>query len=180
MLGRCRSDAPPVKPPSGPVPRASGRAGRVLRSLLAASLPWWPAARPAAADVQAAAYLDGRRTTLPADRVLASGLVALCEAQLTSADGVLRLGVSSQSIEALRREVPVLEITYPAAKQFRLALGGREISASRLLIPLAGDLAGSITTLFYANPDYQSGPLRNSKGTADIAGLVKSMTPAGR
>ena len=170
----------PVTPPGGPAPRPSGRAGRVLRSLLAASLPWWPTARSAAADVQAAAYLDGRRTTLPADRVLASGLVALCEAQLTGADGVLRLGVSSQSIEALRREVPVLEITYPAAKHFRLAPGGREISASRLLIPLGGDLAGSITTLFFGNPDYQSGPLRNTKGTAEIAGLVKSMTPAGR
>ena len=169
-----------MKPPGGPAPRASGWGGRVLRSLLAASLPWWPTARSVAADVQAAAYLDGRRTTLPADRVLASGLVALCEAQLTGADGVLRLGVSSQSIDTLRREVPVLEIIYPAAKHFRLALAGREISASRLLIPLGGDLAGSITTLFYGNPDYQSGPLRNTKGTAEIAGLVKSMTPAGR
>lgn len=169
-----------MKPPGGPAPRASGRAGRVLRSLLAASLPWWPAARLAAADVQATAYLDGRRTPLPAERVQASGLVALCEAQLTGADGVLRLGVSSQSIDALRRDVPVLEIVYPAAKRFRVAVGGREISASRLLIPLGGDLAGSITTLFYGNPDYQSGPLRNTQGTGKIAGLVKSMAPAGR
>ena len=170
----------PVTPPGGPAPRPSGRAGRVLRSLLAASLPWWPAARLAAADVQAVSYLDGRRTPLPAAQVQASGLVALCEAQLTGADGVLRLGVSSQSIDALRRDGPVLEITYPAPQQFRLVVGGREISASRLLIPLAGDLAGGVTTIFFGNPDYQSGPLRNAKGTAEIAGLVKSMAPAGR
>ena len=169
-----------MKPPGAPAPRASGRAGRLLRSLLAASLPWWPSTRTAAADVQATTSVNGHRTALPAERVVASGLLALCEAQLTGADGVLRLGVSTQSIDVLRRDVPVLEITYPAPKHFRVALGGREVSASRLLIPLAGDLAGSVTTIFYGNPDYQSGPLRNTKGTAEIAGLVQSMAPAGR
>lgn len=164
----------PGRPPFG-----SGWAARLLKSLLAASLWSMPAARGLPAQVQASAYVDGHRIELPVDRLAASGLLALCEAQVDGADSVLRLGVSAQSIQALRRDAWVLEIVYPAPRRFASAAGGRGIEASRLLIPLSGELSGSVTTVFYGNPEYQAGPLRNRQGSDEIARLVKSLTARG-
>jgi hypothetical protein len=146
-----------------------------MRSLLAACVSWLPMTRAAAAELQVVAHVEGRHVELPADRVAASGLVALCEAQARSAGSVLRLAVSADTIAAQRREALALEILYPAPRQFVMAAGNRSLTVSRLLIPLSGELSGSMSTIFWGNPNYESGPLRNALGTAELARLVQTL-----
>ena len=155
--------------------------GRVVRSVLAASLSLLPWVHGAAAHgVQAVVYEDGRKYELSADALRSSGLLDACEAQVRGATSVLRLGVSSATIEAQRNAGLALEIAYPAPQHFVLAMGGRTIDVTRILIPLAGELSGSVSTIFFGTPGYESGPLRHSQGTAELVRLVRTVRPAQR
>lgn len=105
-------------------------------------------------------------------------LVRACEAQLTGADGILRLAVQDSLIATLRDTELTLEIHYPAPRRFTLDMGGRTLELSRLLIPLSGEYAGPVTTLFYGTEDHWSaGPLRNSRGTEALQALIPPDRP---
>jgi len=148
----------------------------LARSLLAASVAWLPQVRAASAEsVKAVVHVQGRTVEIAAQTVRDSGLVQACEQQVLGATSVLRLGVSSATIEQQRRIGLAVELSYEQPRRFVLAGMGRTIEVSHMLIPLAGDLAGGITTVFFGNPQYQAGPLRNDQGTAELARLVKSL-----
>ena len=155
---------------------------RVLRALLA--LCAWPLAAPhavaGAPAVRAVLSVAGRRLELPPERLAHSALVELCEAQVRGADGVLRLAVSNDTIAVLQRDAMTVELVYAEPRTFALAVGGGSIVANRLLVPLSGELAGSITTIFHGNPEYRAGPLRNQRGSAGIASAVDALRKPAR
>ena len=158
------------------------RAGAgMLRSLLAATISMLNLGCGVAADtVQAIVYADGQRTVLSGEALRSSGLVEACESQLISADNVLRLAVFPAMIDAQRRAGLAVEVVYPAPRTFTLAAGGRSVQASRLLVPLTGELAGEVTTIFVGSPEYQAGPFRNRQGTVALAILARAAAAAQR
>lgn len=128
-------------------------------------------AAPLAEEAIVAVFHNGSRTIL--DSQAANELRKRCEAQLMSADSILRLAVSKSFIEGLRRQGLAVEIEYQIPKV--LAKGNRTIEIKRLLIPLSGDLAGPITTIFYGTKEYESGPYRNSRGSEELLNLVQEL-----
>jgi hypothetical protein len=123
-------------------------------------------------DATVTLYSGGKKTQI---NQKAGELIASAEAQLRSADAIIRLAVTPELIRNLQTNGTALEIRYGKPKFFVLSIG-RTIEAQRLLIPLSGELSGEITTIFYGGPSsYVAGPYRNKKGTAEITKLVSEI-----
>jgi hypothetical protein len=116
-------------------------------------------------------FHDGSKTILSSET--ADVLRKQCEAQLMSADSILRLAVSKPFIERLRKQGLAVEIEYDVSKVF--VINNKTIEIKHLLIPLSGDLAGSITTIFYGMNEYESGPDRNRRGSDELLSLVREL-----
>lgn len=120
----------------------------------------------------------GKQIELPVEAGgAAQALVVACEDQLSAVDGLLRLAVSAESIEALRQKETVIEIRYPTSRSFILeALGKHEIQADRLLIPLTGEFAeGEMATFFVHLGTWKPGPYRKSFGAPELRHLVENL-----
>lgn len=118
---------------------------------------------------------EGRQLELPAgEHEAIRALVVACERQLSAVDGLLRLAVSAERIETLRQQETVIEIRYPTSRSFVLeALGGHEIEADSLLIPLTGEFAqGEMATYFVHLGTWKPGPYRNSGGVPELRRLL--------
>lgn len=123
-------------------------------------------------------YDRGRRQPVARDARGVAELVAACEDRLREADGSLRLAVSRQLIDKIQATETALEIVYPEQRTFELTrLGGRTVRARRLLIPLTGELAGEVTTLFVGDARYENGPLRIRQDTEELRRLWQAVSP---
>ncbi len=117
----------------------------------------------------------GKSLELGPDAPEAAELISRCEDQLRTADGMLRLAVTSRRIEEIRRSVKAVEILYSKPAAFTLSHSGRKVEVQRLMIPLTGELAGEVTTIFHGKEAYGAGPLRNRRGTAEIQQVVERL-----
>jgi hypothetical protein len=98
------------------------------------------------------------------------------ENQLKTANSIFKLAVGENLIRDLYKNEISVEIRYPKLKTFIIPINNLEIKAQRLLIPITGEFAGKITTIFYGNASfYSSGPYVNSEGTKDFEYLVESL-----
>lgn len=119
----------------------------------------------------------GRQTRLTLDSPKARELAGRCEEQLRTADSVLRLAVTPQRIQEILDKEVAVEVLYGSTATFTVSFGMREIKIRRLLIPLTGELAGEVTTIFYGNKRYEAGPYRNRRGSEEIRALVTGLVP---
>lgn len=100
-------------------------------------------------------------------------LVAHCEERLRTADGILRLAVTPHRISEMQQKEVAIEIHYSQPQTFVIPFNGQTLQPTRLLIPLTGDLAQGVSTIFHGSEaQYVAGPYRNSKGNKEIGTLV--------
>ncbi len=124
--------------------------------------------------VKIAVHHQGRRLPVPSDSATAVELGSLCLRQFETADSVLRLAVGKATIGDLRRHETAVELWFEPARDLTVGSTGRTLTVHSILIPVSGELAGEVTTLFYATGSaYASGPLRNSAGTSQLGELVR-------
>lgn len=162
----------------GALSQLSTRWGRTLwqRVQLVAAQLFAAAPGLAADELQVLVFEDGRSQALDLDAVRRSGLLAVCEGQLRGSTSVLRLAVSNETVRHMQNAGLSLELRYPQSQRFVLgALGDRVVPASRVFVPLSGELAGDVSTWFLGDPAYRSGPLRNKAGTAELARHVQAL-----
>ena len=121
-------------------------------------------------------FRQGQEQVLSPEREEVGALVRLCEEQIASANDVLRLAVGDGTIRDLRLAQTVVEIIFPEPKSITVELLGSPVEVQRLLVPLSGELAGDVTTIFYGSGSgYRSGPLRNRTGTAGLVALTDKL-----
>jgi hypothetical protein len=111
-------------------------------------------------------YDHGKPLWLSADKPAVQGLVALAEERLHSADNLLRLAVTPGLITGIQQSELVIEFRYARPHTLEIPFRKKTITLERLLIPLTGDFAEGVTTIFLGYPEYAAGPYR-SKGTPD-------------
>lgn len=100
---------------------------------------------------------------------------------LEGAEAVLRLAVSEATMARLRQSEVVLEIHFEETQSFVIAgLRGRSEAGRRLLVPLTGELAHEMATIFVGDREYRSGPYRNPRGIGALRRLVEDAVPAVR
>ena len=121
-------------------------------------------------------HRHGKSLELTASSPGVEDLVALCEEQLQAADGMLRLATTPALIQQIREEEVAVEIVYSRPATFTVSFNRQTLHPLRLLIPLTGDLAGAVTTIFHGKTQYEAGPYRNRKGTAEIVALVARLS----
>jgi len=121
-------------------------------------------------------YHAGQKYTLPFDQDAVQDLVRHCEEQLRSADSILRMAVSDHTVRGLKEKETVIEISFRKPKTFSVGFSNQKIEVRRFLIPITGELAGAVTTIFHGSGSkYASGPLRNSRGTSPISTIVERL-----
>lgn len=126
--------------------------------------------------VTVSVYRGGQRYTPSVNNDSVRALVKRCEEQVESSDGVLRLAVEEHLIKELMANETVVEIVFDEVRTYRVASRNRSVDLNRMLIPITGDLAGEVTTIFYGKGSgYSSGPLRNAAGSAPVSELVESL-----
>ena len=118
-------------------------------------------------------FRSGRELPLPSERAEVRRLVERCVERLATADNVLRLAVSAETIAGLKRNETALEVVFAEPRTVTLELNGADLRVGRLLVPLTGEFAQGSTVIFYG-PDqaYGSGPLRNDQGSEDLLETV--------
>lgn len=86
-------------------------------------------------------------------------------------DDMLKLHVDSERISSIMKNDSGIEITFTKEQNFTSKEFGK-MKVNKLLIPFSGDFVGNnsspVITLFPANGDYYSGPLRNSRGLSQL------------
>ena len=126
-------------------------------------------ATPERPDAAVVLFERGVRQPLAPGDPAARELVALCETQLQTASEILRLAVGPSLLRDLRDREWVVEITYSTTRTWPSPFPNRPpLRIRRLLIPLSGDLAGSMTTIFLGDAEYVAGPYRNHRGTREL------------
>ncbi|HYB98732.1 MAG TPA: hypothetical protein VEC57_06305 [Candidatus Limnocylindrales bacterium] len=147
---------------------------RLLRALMAAAVALAGCRATAAGQLQVVVYEGGQRRALPVQDASTAALLQAVEDSVHAADAVLRLAVTPQLVETLRNDHGCVEVTYPEPRRFTLPLlQGREVLAQRLLVPLTGELAGTMTTILLdPGSGYRAGPLRASRPTQPLARLA--------
>jgi hypothetical protein len=147
-------------------------------AILGALLARW-AIGTAAADLSTveavSVYVRGQQRDLAPDAVEVRELVTRCEQQLRDADDLLKLAVTPQTIRRIQATEVALEIRYRTPPTLQVAANGLTLRPLRLLIPLTGELAGSVTTIFHGRNAYDAGPYRNRAGTGQLASLVREL-----
>jgi hypothetical protein len=103
-------------------------------------------------------------------------LIERCERDVAAADDVLRLAVSDATTRELKQQELVLEVVYPAVRT--ISSRGRALEISRLLVPLSGNLAGELTTIFYGTAGYRHGPLRRRLSSEELRSLAEAARAA--
>ena len=119
-------------------------------------------------------YSQGREIPLSQEGHYAKSISDECESILLGADSVLRLAIDPEYIRKIKRQGYAVEVVYDNQHEVQIANLRRQISLSRILIPLEGELAGEVATVFFGDGGYKSGPFRNSVGTASLAAKVGS------
>jgi len=160
---------------AGIVQSAIGRRFRAVVALVACMFGFITDGAADSAAFSVTLYDHGRQIQLTANQQVTEKIVALCAEQLSNANGVLRLAVTPQLIDDLKQRERTLEIVYDEPQSFVIAFNNNKFEASRLLIPLSGDYAANITTIFVGDAQYKHGPYRNSQGVANIIALVEQM-----
>jgi len=120
-------------------------------------------------------YINGKKTSLSLSKPEVQQIVQTCEEQLQQADGILRLAVSSEAIEEIKQSAAALEILYGSPKTFVIGFNKNTVEVDRLLIPLTGDFAAQVTTIFLGKGKYMAGPYRNKTGTSAIQSILEQM-----
>lgn len=121
-------------------------------------------------------HMAGKERRFADEAGAASELVARCTEQFESADGILRMAVSEHTIQELTSNETVVELWFAEPRAFVIGFNNRSVVAQRVLVPLTGELAGDVTTLFYGSGrSWAAGPLRNRRGTAAIAELAEAL-----
>lgn len=126
-------------------------------------------------SVKVVLFQRGRQHPVAGDSPAGRKLVAECEHQLESANDLLRLAVSPSRLDGLRDKEWVVEVTFAQARVVQSPFGRSPLRVRRLLIPLSGDLAGPLTTIFYGDAQYVSGPYRNDHGTGKLVQLAAEL-----
>ncbi|HYC53894.1 MAG TPA: hypothetical protein VEL28_03040 [Candidatus Binatia bacterium] len=156
----------------------SGR--RMLRALAAGVLALAGCQAAAESRLQVVVHESAGRRELPAEAASTSAIVQAVERIIGAADNVLRLAVTPEMLDKVRSADGAVEITFAEVRTFTpAALQGREIRARRLMVPLSGELAGPVTTIFVDDGSgYEAGPLRAPVPTEELARLAQAATPA--
>jgi hypothetical protein len=151
-----------------------GPYGRILLTLLVTVGIGWAVARmQEKSQVTVVLHQGGRATTIAKNGPAVDAVVQEVEAQLRSADGVLRLGVTPELIEQLEKDEIVVEIQYRDPPSLIVGFNKNTVRPRRLLVPLTGDYAEGMTTIFHATKEFDAGPYRNSKGVAALKQLIE-------
>src|SRR5262245_46289008 len=167
---------------SGSSPREDARAGgsrrrwRRLPPALLTVLLAFPVGGFAPMGVASVTLYDrGRQVDLSPALPAVQELVAHCEKQLETADDILRLAVTPSLIQEVRAKELAVEIRYAEPKAFVIAFNKQTLRPLRLMVPLTGEYAGEVTTIFHGTTQYGAGPYRNSSGTAAIRAIAETL-----
>ena len=126
-------------------------------------------------DVQVTIFDHGKQIAVASPEVTVRELVARCEERLQTADGILRLAVTPALIQDIQDKELAVEIRYREPKDFLIPFNHQTLHPLRLLIPLTGEFAGGITTVFHGTTQYGAGPYRNKRDTEDLVKLVTQL-----
>jgi hypothetical protein len=126
-------------------------------------------------EVQIIVYQQGKKTVLDPQLPRFSELQRECERLLTTADNMLRLGVSPNTIFNIKEKEAAIELIYPGQKRFVVLTSNREIQADHLLVQLRGHYAGESTAIIFYGEPYSSGPYTKKNGLAKIKQLLQAM-----
>ncbi|HZW39378.1 MAG TPA: hypothetical protein VFF33_08780 [Ignavibacteriaceae bacterium] len=125
-------------------------------------------------------YQDNKTYNVNLDKKSMEEVYNLFKELAYNTDDMLKLIVTSSRIEELKKKESLIEVVFNDFIYFDSKVFGK-IKAKKVLIPLSGDFIGSGTssmiTIFYAENNYSSGPLRNSKGlplVEKIKNIIKS------
>lgn len=112
-------------------------------------------------------YQDNKTYNVNLDKKSMEEVYNLVKELAYNTDDMLKLIVTSSRIEELKNKETVIEVIFNNFIYIDSRVFGR-IKAKKVLIPLSGDFIGGgtslMTTIFYAENNYSSGPLRNSNG----------------
>lgn len=130
--------------------------------------------RPAVPADAILVYQSGARREIDASSSHGRALLEAIDQAIARANNVLQLAVTPAFVADLREHETCVEIAFATAHTWKpAALPHYEVQARRLLVPLSGDLAGSVTTIFYdPGSGYAPGPLGVPAESSEIAGML--------
>ncbi|ASJ74563.1 hypothetical protein [Granulosicoccus antarcticus] len=114
-------------------------------------------------SIQVRLHNKGQTHQLDASSRTILQTIAQIETSLISADSVLRLAVDKHFINRIINEQSALEILYPTIREFETAFNGKWLTLDRILVPLNGEFADNVTTIFHGTRNYTSGPLSHQR-----------------
>jgi len=134
------------------------------------------------ADAVQITFVDKGRTTNLTEAPNANDLITACEEALTGATNVTKLGVSSTTMNTIRKRDSSIEVRYPKPKDLTITAFNRRMVIDRILIPLSGEYAETIdqrrfVTVFYGKGRYEHGPYSNSAAVYER--IEKALSKAG-
>ena len=122
-------------------------------------------------------YDHGKTTALDIDTRESRHVAAECSRLLQNATGVLRLAVTPQLIDGLKRGEYCLELAGAAPQTMQMAkLQDVSVTFTRMLVPLSGSFASNVSTVFLATADaYDQVPYRNNASIAAMRSYIETM-----
>jgi hypothetical protein len=135
-------------------------------------------------EMKAIAYANGSAIDCILNASAQDSARALLQELFAGTQDMLRVRVSDESVDAVRRTDTAMEFVFNTPAPFTSRMHGA-FSVRRLVIPVTGDYAGSemdpVATLFVADDQgFISGPLRNPAGRPLVLKLQSILTPGTR
>jgi hypothetical protein len=109
-----------------------------------------------------------------AGSIVGKALIEAAESTVAEADAVLRLAAGEAALLTIRQGL-ALEVRYSSPRTIEVPKRQRTDEFDRLLIPLTGELAVDISTVFFGKGRFESGPLRSPRPVAELREQVESV-----
>lgn len=134
-------------------------------------------------EIQILIYKRGEEKSLNPESPRFHELQKHAEDLLSTADNLLRLAVTPETIREIQSSEFSIELVYREPKAFVIPFNQTTLRPYRILIPLTGEFGGeegkAIATLFHGYPEYSGGPYRNSSGLSEIRRILRLMNEEG-
>lgn len=107
-------------------------------------------------------WKSGKKKKLDSEQQWVIQILKECEELFSSGDSILKEIVTKWTLEKAR-DKEALEIIYPKAVKFRIAIAPGTLCVDGLLIPL-NPLHNNTVVIYYRMGTYSAGPIVNTKG----------------
>jgi hypothetical protein len=122
---------------------------------------------------------QGQETVLNPKSFEFTEVIKTAEDLLVTADDMLKLDVTPELIEEIKKKESAIEIIYPKPIKLTSNYNRKIIRPDRLLIPLSGEFVGRgenpQAVIFHGYPAYSGGPYTNSEGIGKLKRILLQM-----